>query len=428
MKITAIIKTVNRNLWHYKLRSFLTIAAVFIGAFTLTMTNGFGDGLRDFIEKNAGLSNAANILIVHPKFEIGRGRAGKGTSEQIEYQEPPEGEDFVGAEDHIKMYSEENFRQLVAGISHIQTVAPDFSIKGEYLTIEDSKKFSLIAVAQNISVSYALLAGEAIKGEREIVLPFPIAKAINADTAAVVGKTAQIAFKNQQGEVKIMSVTVIGIAPENLFGSIGTYLDLKTAREVYSWQKESRLEKEQFFTFFVKTDTDNPVLLDKVKQEFNNKNFEAVTLAERQQTIFTAINLLKLCLNGFAVIALLAASCGIVNTLVIAVLERTKEIGLSKALGMSSWKIFMMFTLESIFVGLWGTILGIISAFVAGSLITHFIVAKFGKAFENYQLVQFSAFSLFSIILLVSLLALLAGAAPAWRASRLDPIDALKDR
>ncbi len=49
MNTFEIIKTANKNLWRHKLRTFLTVSAIFVGAFTLTMTNGLGDGLRDYI-------------------------------------------------------------------------------------------------------------------------------------------------------------------------------------------------------------------------------------------------------------------------------------------------------------------------------------------------------------------------------------------
>ena len=131
-------------------------------------------------------------------------------------------------------------------------------------------------------------------------------------------------------------------------------------------------------------------------------------------------------LNFFAFIALLAASFGIINTLVIAVMERTKEIGLQKALGMGRGKVFLLFSLESILIGFWGAVAGIVGGVVIGT-ITNIILGKtYLESFEGYNLFSFKPFSIIFVTLLVCIIAFLAGVLPAYRASRLNPIEALR--
>ena len=81
----------------------------------------------------------------------------------------------------------------------------------------------------------------------------------------------------------------------------------------------------------------------------------------------TVIDGIVLVLNAFAIIALLAASFGIVNTLLMSVQERTREIGLMKAMGMGSGKVFGLFSLEAAFIGFLGSAIGVGVAMLAGT-------------------------------------------------------------
>ena len=76
-----------------------------------------------------------------------------------------------------------------------------------------------------------------------------------------------------------------------------------------------------------------------------------------------------LVLNGFAVIALIAAGIGIVNTLFMAVQERTREVGLMKAMGMSSGRVFSLFSLEAVVIGLIGSAIGRAGAIGVGQVV-----------------------------------------------------------
>jgi putative ABC transport system permease protein len=75
MNTFEIIKTANKNLWRHKLRTFLTVSAIFVGAFTLTMTNGLGDGLRDYIENQVKNFEGNNVLFAHKKFGAEKDRS-----------------------------------------------------------------------------------------------------------------------------------------------------------------------------------------------------------------------------------------------------------------------------------------------------------------------------------------------------------------
>ena len=141
------------------------------------------------------------------------------------------------------------------------------------------------------------------------------------------------------------------------------------------------------------------------------------------QSFFDAILVV---FNIFGGIALVAASIGIVNTLFMSVQERTREIGLDKALGMSNGKVFLSFSAEAIMLGFWGSAFGIIVSMIVGNIANKVAVETFLKDFPTFQLTIFEPWTMISIALTIMFIAFLAGTLPARRASKKNPIDALR--
>jgi putative ABC transport system permease protein len=162
------------------------------------------------------------------------------------------------------------------------------------------------------------------------------------------------------------------------------------------------------------------------KQKLLKKGFEGTTMADRRKRTYDAIFIFKIGMSLVALIALLAASFGIINTLVIAVLERTREIGLQKALGMSRGRVFLIFSFESILIGFWGALLGILGGMLVGTIVSRYVMPAYWASFEGYTLFVFTLPSLAIVMMLVCLIAFFAGVLPAFRASRLNPIEALR--
>jgi putative ABC transport system permease protein len=166
--------------------------------------------------------------------------------------------------------------------------------------------------------------------------------------------------------------------------------------------------------------------IDAAKARLSQLGFEAETFADSQKRIYDGIGIFKIAMSLVAVIALLAASFGIINTLVIAVLERTKEIGLQKALGMSRGKIFAVFSLESVLIGFWGALLGTIAGIIVGLITNRVLITAYAESFEGFHLFAFTLPSIISVLFIVSAVAFIAGVMPAYRASRLNPIESLR--
>ena len=144
-----------------------------------------------------------------------------------------------------------------------------------------------------------------------------------------------------------------------------------------------------------------------------------------QGFLFQIINVIQIVIVIFAGLALIASVFGIINTQYISVLERTSQIGLMKALGMSRKDVGKLFRYEAAWIGFLGGLVGSGFAVLLGTLVNPGI----SKALELENGMSILIFSLDKIIFLIlglMLVAIIAGWFPSRKASRLDPIEALR--
>jgi putative ABC transport system permease protein len=163
-----------------------------------------------------------------------------------------------------------------------------------------------------------------------------------------------------------------------------------------------------------------------LKDRLADAGYTGTTVADQLGAFTTVIDGIVLVLNAFAVIALLAASFGIVNTLLMSVQERTREIGLMKAMGMGSGKVFGLFSLEATFIGLLGSGIGVILGMLAGTAISSVLSDGLLADLPGLTLIAFDPLSIAVIVVVVMGVAFLAGTLPAARAARADPVESLR--
>ena len=171
-----------------------------------------------------------------------------------------------------------------------------------------------------------------------------------------------------------------------------------------------------------------PEKIESVKKELKELGFEVVTLEDEIGMIKTFFDVILAVFNIFGGIALLAAAIGIINTLFMSVEERTREMGLDTALGMSSFKVFFAFSIEAISLGFWGSVFGSIVSMGVGYGINTLVHAEgaFLEAFPTFTLVKFTPETILPIVLIIMLIAFIAGTVPAIKAAKKNPIDSLR--
>jgi len=426
MKLSELIKISNRNLFRSKMRTLLPVLAIFVGAFTLVLTNGLGDGLRDYVEKQVKNLEGNNVLFVRKRIEIKADENAKA-NEPSEYQETKKDEAGNDFDPNSFVVAPERMEAARRDVPEIKTITPRYNIGGEYITMDGAKKYKVALGTLSEGITQKTEAGKTINGAGQIMLPLSLAKAFDENIKNLIGKTATVAYKiGQSGEIKIVPLKIVGVSTKGMMANFNSFIDPQTARKIYDEQQAQSEDYNKFSSYTIQLNTGDERQISEIKKKLDEKGFTAETFADQRKRTYDAIGILQIGLNLFAFIALLAASFGIINTLIIAVLERTKEIGLQKALGMGRGKIFFLFSLESILIGFWGAMFGIVAGIVIGTIANFYLARTYLESFEGYSLFVFTLPSILFVLILVCAIAFVAGVLPALRASRLNPIEALR--
>ncbi|MEJ7623457.1 MAG: FtsX-like permease family protein [Pyrinomonadaceae bacterium] len=423
MKLWDLIRIANRNLFRNKLRTFLTVAAIFVGSFTLTMTNGLGDGVRSYVENQVKNIESDSVILVRRKIVPPNAGAGGGDAE--EYKERDEGEQ--GAEMDPDSY-ELTIPQMEAALRDldgIKSITPRYDMSAEYITLDTQKKYKVSLSMLSDGFRQKTEVGKSISGPSQIIIPLGLARVLEPDIGTLIGRKAVLGFKKADDSLGTLELEIVGVATKGFITDGNSYVDQATARDIYAMQRrETGIDK--FTGFTVQMAEPDAAQIEIVKRSLADQGFAADTLADIRKRTYDAIGIFKIGMGLVAAIALLAASFGIINTLVIAVLERTKEIGLQKALGMSRGKIFAIFSLESVLIGFWGALLGILGGIIVGLIANQVLITAYAESFDGFSLFAFTLPSIALVMAIVPTIAFLAGVLPAYRASRLNPIESLR--
>lgn len=172
----------------------------------------------------------------------------------------------------------------------------------------------------------------------------------------------------------------------------------------------------------------DPVLLTEVRKRLTELGFGSFSIVDQIEQIRTVFLIIDSALGLLGGISLLVASFGIANTMIMSILERTREIGIMKAIGAEDREIKLIFFFEAAVIGAVGGVLGVLAGWamagLANRLAYRFILKPQGGSYVDFfSLPPWLSASAISFALIVSILAALY---PAARAARIDPVRALR--
>jgi putative ABC transport system permease protein len=172
----------------------------------------------------------------------------------------------------------------------------------------------------------------------------------------------------------------------------------------------------------------DPARLTEVRQKVTELGFGSFSIVDEIDQIRTVFLIIDSVLGLLGGISLLVASCGIANTMIMSILERTREIGIMKAIGAEDREIRLIFFVEAAVIGVVGGVVGVLIAWgidgLANRLAYRFILKPQGASFIDF----FSLPIYLSVgaILFALIISILAALYPASRAARIDPVRALR--
>ena len=428
MKFLDMIRTSASNLWRNKGRTFLTVIAIFIGAFTITLTSAVNSGVNDYIKRQLsifGKENKSVQIIKKAEISVLSG----------ELREYKEGESKVSQSSYSAPVLTGQDIEKLKKIEGLENVKPAENISGDYIEGANGKKFvagNIESIDENMEVKLDIKAGKDISTKNEAVISQDYIEGLgfkNAENA--LGKTIKMQFSNQfNGKKKVYEFKVSGVMNKSLVQNQLTVISNEFKKEILAFQQKNMPEaqKEKYFaaTATLKPEFRSEEKLQIVKNAGDKEKYTITTYADQIKNLTNVVNAITGGLTVFGSIALLAASFGIINTLYMSVRERTREIGLMKAMGLSNGKIFQLFSIEAILIGVIGSILGILLASLAGAALNNFATANFLKGLEGFELTKFTLQNNTAITIAIAIVSFLAGALPARSASKKDPIEALR--
>jgi putative ABC transport system permease protein len=401
------VKLAFKNLRHRLSRSLLTLLGIAIGIMAIISLLALGEGMQQAV--TGELSSLSDVIIVST--------GGGGFSSFGGGRSTSTGEYFT--------------QRDIAGIERIQGVKTvSTQLSGSGLAEYNGKTTVLSLTGMDVSVmklqyaSQKLDAGEFLteNDQHKIMIGYSIAHdTFDADIS--VGGRIKI-----NGEKFFVS----GIFEKQGFG--GTSSDSIVLMNSRDFQKLTGQSNISLIYLRVYNVNDAESIATTIQNTINGnhgkKDFAtATTMTSILKTVQTIIGILQLVLVGIASIALVVASIGIMNTMLTSVMERTREIGIMKAIGATTRDIMSIFIIEGVLMSGVGGIIGIILG-VFGSQALTLILRSFmsmGGGGSSVQLVPIITITSVVLAIAVSLVVgIFSSLYPAWKAARMSPIEAVR--
>lgn len=204
------------------------------------------------------------------------------------------------------------------------------------------------------------------------------------------------------------------------------YTSQDAARELNDITTAGTDNYRAYTNIFVKVaDGTNETKLNAVQTEIEKLGYFSQSVKETQEFLTRIIDVLQGIVIAFGLIAIVASIFGIVNTMYISVIQRTREIGLMKALGMRKRDIGRLFRFEAAWIGLLGGVIGAGIAVGLGIALNPWITKQLSLGDGN-ELLIFEPMQIGGLVLILVIVAIFAGWLPSRKAAKLDPIEALR--
>jgi putative ABC transport system permease protein len=453
MKVRDLTELAVRNLREALLRNSLTTIGIAVGVASLVSLCSLGVGLQQFADKRLASSGLFNAVFVAPRMDGRFGRDERSAPGSGDHQRPLDETarseilklpNVVEAYPEIRfsteiLYAGNPYMSMVAGIPESDRTDGAFDgMQGTFFSSPHANEAILqIEFAKQLSAQPQSLIGKNIDlryAEREALIDGSPSPARSAKSGPAPGLSPGFSVVPRQADLRV--VGIVDTEPAVGFGGIGrgrVLIPEQLAEKLGAAQSNDLREilrggastSRAFpsLTVLVKKASDVAAAETAIK----NMGFSTFSLLDATKNIRLVFTVFDLFLLIFGSLALVVASLGIINTLVMAILERRREIGILKALGASDRDVRKLFFAEAGAMGCVGGIIGVFVGWLIGQGLTFGTNVYLHR--QDLPSIQISAVPwwMITIAILFSIaVSLAAGLYPATRAARLNPVEALR--
>lgn len=428
MKLTSLVARAFRGLKTARVRTLLTALAIAVGGFVLTLTLAASNGARKFADSIIADNIDPNSLIVS-KTDL------TGASDFTTPQKYNESESADST--NLKYMNQDDLDKL-RQYNFVDSVRESYSVNPLYISfLKDgqAQRYKAAISSDNPLQRPELEAGTIgdeitpgtilISDAYREALGLPSAEALVGQEVSVVINSPLSAF-NPSAQPMTKKFKVAGVGKKGgLTGSpLGVYVNGSDARAMSEFATQGTPAYQKYLSadVTIKNGEDSEAM-KQAQDQLEKDGFNSQSAEDTQQIAGQIIDVLQGIVFGFGAITLIASVFGVVNTMYISVLERTREIGLMKALGMSRRALRWLFRIEAAWIGFLGGVIGSLVGWGVGSALNPWISKQLDL--ENHLLV-FPLWQIVAMIGVLMLVAMLAGMLPARKAAKLDPVEALR--
>jgi putative ABC transport system permease protein len=468
MKTYDLTELALRNLRESSLRNSLTTVGISVGVASLVAMLSLGIGLQKLATRHLAKSGLFDTVVVMSRRDLrGFGRdderntasaAESRTLDEPARQEIAKLPDVLEAYPDIRFITELRFQDkphltMISGIPESSRSNDAFSgIEGSFFSSENAPEIILqksfaaellnkaTKPGEEDEIPVAELAkpllGQELTMRYAQRIPAPSSKEEGAPAKA--GQPAEglsdAAYSVLSREQKLKIVGVSDLDPDSMRGAARArvFLPLKLAEDLHVMQPSDLRDSMRGFNkqpsySTISVRVKNPKQVEAVEQAVKKLGFNTFSILDATRSLRQFFAVLDLFLGIFGSLALAVASIGIVNTLVMAILERRREIGIMKAIGASDGDVKKLFFAEAGAMGVLGGVVGVVLGWLIGHVInlgTNIYLKRQALPPESFWSVPWWLVG--AAIVFAFVVSLVSGLYPAARAARLDPVQALR--
>lgn len=441
MNLSDLLTMALSNLWKSKLRTGLTIFAVVIGGTLISLMVSLGIGANDFVTTQFKALMPENTLMVSTNPDSGaiqfEGPAFGGQPRKITQNERGSG---LGHFSNATSFTSEDVENIRT-ITNVEQVHPRYMVSATSIRVKGAADRYEVTV--QVLPDYELATRRLSAGQRfgeddtgKIIISDQYLSVFGFNTPEkALGATVAIEINpvnflgtmigRQPTGPKELEFKIVGVTEKTL-SSAEVIVPVHDGIEMARFSFGNPLLYSEVWGTFLQVRVNKETSIKQVADEIRKLGFGVQTPEDIAASIQSVFRVIQVILSLFGVIALIVASFGIANTLIMSVYERTREIGIMKAVGATNGTIRMLFTAEAALIGLLGGIFGVLIGLALGNVVN--LIAQM-TILKDYSTFNISTFTWWLVLLVVGVstaVATLAGILPANKAANLDPIDALR--